>query len=82
MWYRALESLTLAREIYFIGYSLPEADILSCQLLDFGKRMSRDRHEVYLVNGPRTVPERFSHIYGDSLKNEGLYFEEWVKNMV
>lgn len=79
LWYKALENLVSAAELYFIGYSLPEADILSYQLLDFGRRMCKKQQDVYVINGPRSVPERFRHIYGHGLKNEGVYFEEWVK---
>jgi len=79
LWFRALEILTGAREIYFIGYSLPEADILSYQLFDFGGRMAEPGQDIYLIDGPRPAAERFKQIYGNRLINLGIYFEEWME---
>lgn len=78
LWFQALELLAAADEIIFIGYSLPEADILSYQLFDFGKGLARRNQIIRLVNGPRLLPDRFLQIYGQELLNTGLYFEEWV----
>jgi len=78
LWFKALESLTAVREIIFIGYSLPEADILSYQLFDFAARLARQGQKVSLVNGPQLQPERFRQIYGRKLVDTGLYFEQWV----
>lgn len=78
LWFRALKSLSDAGEIYFIGYSLPEADILSYQLFDYGRSLAGRKQTVHLVNGHQLQPGRFEQIYGADLVNEGLYFEEWV----
>lgn len=78
LWFKALEFLKDTGEIYFLGYSLPEADILSYQLFDFAKRFASGKQTVYLVNGPRLGPERFEQIYGQDLVNTRLYLEEWI----
>lgn len=82
LWFKALEFLKEAREIYFIGYSLPEADILSYQLFDFARRSAAGKQTVYLVNGPRLSPVSFDQIYGQDLINTRLYLEEWVKERI
>lgn len=82
LWFTALQALAGASRIYIIGYSLPKADILSHQLFDFARRMSAHNQDVHIINGPKAVPKRFLHIYGNSLKNEGVYFEHWIKRLV
>jgi len=78
LWFKALKSLTEAGQIYFIGYSLPEADILSYQLFDYARRLAHEKQTVHLINGPQRKPQRFKQIYGPNLVNEGIYFEDWV----
>lgn len=78
LWYMALNALSRARDIFFIGYSLPEADILSFQLFDFAQRLSGKKQKVCLINGPRLNPGRFHQIYGRKLYNTASYFEEWI----
>lgn len=80
LWFKALSLLASADEIIFIGYSLPEADVLSYQLFDFSKKLSRKQQYVYLINGPRLNPRRFMDIYENSLINTSIYFQEWVSN--
>lgn len=82
LWFMALQALAGASEVFFIGYSLPEADILSQQLLDFARRMSAQNQDIHIINGPRAAQDRFRHIYGDRLVNEGVYFEQWVERLV
>jgi hypothetical protein len=82
LWFTALQALAGASQIYIIGYSLPKADILSHQLFDFAWRMSASNQEVRIINGPRATPERLRNIYGNRLKNEGIYFEDWVERLV
>ena len=82
LWFTALQALAGASRIYIIGYSLPKADILSHQLFDFARRMSAHNQDVHIINGPKAVPERFLHIYGNGLKNEGVYFEHWIEQLV
>lgn len=79
LWFTALQVLAGASQIYFIGYSLPEADILSYQLFDFARRMSIQNQEVHLITGPKAASDRFRQIYGAQLKNEGENFEQWVE---
>jgi len=81
LWFRALTALAEADMIFFIGYSLPEADILSYQLFDFARRLSNKKQGVYLINGPRLLPGRFSQIYGHDLVNTGDYFEQWSQKI-
>ncbi len=78
LWFKALETLARADAVYFIGYSLPESDILSYQLFDYGKRLARRDQQVFLINGPKPPADRFMQIYGPDLVNEGVYFEDWV----
>lgn len=78
LWFKAMKSLEEADKIIFIGYSLPEADILSYQLFDFGRKLSDRLQEVYLINGARHVPARFAQLYGDNLHNTKLYLDQWL----
>lgn len=82
LWFKALALLKEAREIYFMGYSLPEADILSYQLFDFARRSVSGSQTVYLVNGPRLSPVRFGQIYGQDLINTRLYLDEWISEKI
>lgn len=82
LWFIALQALAGASQVFFIGYSLPKADILSHQLLDFARRMAAQHQNIHIINGPRAEPERFHHIYGDKVVNEGVYFEQWVERLI
>lgn len=78
LWFQTLQLLGKAEEIIFIGYSLPEADVLAYQLFDFGYKAAGEGQKATLVNGHHLSPERFANIYGKGLFNTGLYFEEWI----
>lgn len=79
LWFLALEKLMRAGEIYFIGYSLPEEDILSYQLFDFAWQSAAQKPQVTVVNGPQAALHGFRQIYGENFQNTGLYLEEWVQ---
>lgn len=79
LWYLALKMLARAREIFFVGYSLPEEDILAYQLFDFAWQMAAPKPGVTVIDGPRANLDGFRQIYGDALNNTGLYLEEWIK---
>lgn len=79
LWFRALEVLKDASELYFIGYSMPEADILSYQLFDFAKRSASKQQSVFLICGPRIDDTRFRQIYQKEFKNTRSCFEEWIR---
>ena len=82
LWFAALNALAGASEVYIIGYSLPKADILSHQLFDFAWRISTKNQNIHIINGPKPTSERFLNIYGSKLKNEGVYFEQWVGRLL
>lgn len=78
IWYKALEKLTAADRIEIIGYSLPSADSLTAQLLDFGYRANPNKPKVRVVNGKHPDLSRLRDVYGNSLWNSGLSFAEWA----
>jgi len=80
LWFSALKTLADAGEIFFIGYSLPAADILSYQLFDFAARLSSLEQRVFLVNGGGKPAKRFKQLYGDSVCDTGMTFAEWTKS--
>ncbi len=79
LWFHALEALRDTDELYFIGYSMPEADILSYQLFDFGKRLAQKNQPVHLICGPRLNDGRFRQIYQNNLINTRIGFEQWIR---
>ncbi|KNZ69346.1 hypothetical protein Tfer_1983 [Thermincola ferriacetica] len=79
IWYAALIRLISSEQICFIGYSLPDNDLLTYQMLDTAFRMNGKKQRVYLVNGPHFNPVKFINIYGKNLINTKFYFEEWVE---
>ena len=82
LWFLALDRLSRAKHICFIGYSLPEEDILTYQLFDFAWQMAESKPLLTVVNGPHSGIESFRQIYGEALDNTGLYLEEWVTKYV
>ncbi|MFZ5640624.1 MAG: SIR2 family protein [Bacillota bacterium] len=78
LWFLALDQLAKAGEIFFIGYSLPEEDILAYQLFDFAWQMAAPKPKLTVVDGPRARLAGFRQIYGKALNNTGLYLEDWV----
>lgn len=79
LWFLALDMLAKARDIFFIGYSLPEEDILAYQLFDFAWQMAAQKPSITIVNGPHANLAGYRQIYGKAAHNTGLYLEEWVK---
>ncbi len=79
-WFTALKTLAGAEEIFFIGYSLPLADILSYQLFDFAARLANRKQSVFLVNGPGKHHQRFGQLYGDSVCDTAMTFEDWTES--
>lgn len=79
LWFLALDKLAGAGEIYFMGYSLPEEDILAYQLFDFAWQTAIPKPRITIVNGPRAALEGFQQIYGGEFHNTGLYLEDWVQ---
>ncbi len=82
IWFSALKTLLHSRSLCFIGYSLPDGDLLAYQMLDFAFRLADEKPVVHLVNGPHFNPAKFRNIYGERLVNTGLFFEEWVAQSV
>lgn len=83
IWPKALEILQKAEVLYFIGYRIPDADLLSYQLFLFSL-LSRQKElqKVEIVLGPQ---EENYRIYRDLYSKRGvklietrLYFEEWL----
>ncbi|MFZ3171264.1 MAG: SIR2 family protein [Carboxydocellales bacterium] len=80
LWHSAFKYLSNANILIVIGYSLPAADILAAQLLDFAHRSCPHPQKVLVVNGPKANPIRLEAIYGQSLENTRLAFADWVKS--
>ncbi|WP_418789943.1 SIR2 family protein [Phosphitispora sp. TUW77] len=81
LWFSALETLANAVEIFFIGYSLPHADILSYQLFDFAAKLSAIEQAIFLVNGQTKSTKRFKQLYGDSVRDTGMTFAQWTESI-
>lgn len=79
LWHSAFKYLSRANILIVIGYSLPSADILAAQLLDFAHRSCPYPQKVLVINGPKANPIRLEAIYGQSLVNTRLAFADWVK---
>jgi len=83
IWPKALEILQKAEELYFIGYRIPDADLLSYQLFLFSL-LSRQKgyQKAEIVLGPQVDNYRvYRNLYskrGVRLVETGLYFEEWL----
>ncbi len=80
LWFLALDRLANAKEVIFIGYSLPEEDILTYQLFDFAWQMAAPKPGLTIVNGPQAKLLGFRQIYNDSFYNTGQYLAAWVNN--
>ncbi|MHB1167173.1 MAG: SIR2 family protein [Carboxydocellales bacterium] len=80
LWHSAFKYLSRANILIVIGYSLPAADILAAQLLDFAYRSCPHPQNVLVVNGPKANPIKLEAIYGQSLENTRLEFADWVKS--
>lgn len=81
LWYSALQILAKCKTLCFIGYSMPDGDILSYQLFDTAFRMANMRQRAYLINGPRHNPEKFFEIYGNNLVNTKMYLQDWINSL-
>lgn len=77
-WYHAFKDLCQAQNIYFIGYSLPQADLLTKQLLFWAYKENSTLKKVYLISGPRNQGEELRRIYGALLENTSLSFGQWI----
>jgi hypothetical protein len=80
VWFRFLKALTKGERIVFIGYSLPKADILVAQTLDFAQRLNKKRPLIEVVNGPNPDIGEISRLYQGKVKNRKLDFREWVNS--
>lgn len=81
MWYTAYNYLSGAQELVIIGYSLPAADILTAQLLDFAHRACPHPQKITVVNGPHPDLTRLQSVY-QGINNTGLSFVEWADLML
>lgn len=83
IWPKAMYYLQNARKLYFIGYRIPDADLLSYQLFFFSF-LTRKVKEQYIesILGPKENNyETFQNLYlahGGSVRETGQYFEEWL----
>lgn len=80
LWFAALKNLSQAQELFFIGYSMPNDDLLSHQLFDFGYRLN-PRAPVTVINGPRPSLAIFQNIYQQGINNSQLKFVEYMKKL-
>ncbi|MDA8213041.1 MAG: SIR2 family protein [Clostridia bacterium] len=78
IWYTAYNCLSRAQELIIIGYSLPAADILTAQLLDFAHRSCPHPQKVTVVNGPHPDLTRLQSLYIQGISNTGLAFADWA----
>lgn len=79
IWHTAYKYLSMAKELVIIGYSLPDADILTAQLLDFAHRSCSHNPKVTVANGPHPDLSRLESIYTHGVNNTCLPFADWVK---
>ncbi|MDA8235514.1 MAG: SIR2 family protein [Clostridia bacterium] len=79
-WFIALQALSGATEVFFIGYSVPRSDLLAAQLFDFAARLASKPPKVWLINGPRNDGDHHVQIFEDSkVVNTRLTFEQWME---
>ncbi len=79
LWYTAYQFLAQADEVIIIGYSLPSADILATQLLDFAYRARIKAHQIMVINGKQANTEQYKLIYPQGLVNTRLSFLDWLE---
>ncbi|HEX3032671.1 MAG TPA: SIR2 family protein [Bacillota bacterium] len=77
LWYTAFGQLSEAQELVIIGYSLPYADILTAQMLDFAFQKGIIE-KVLVVNGPDSDISRLKSVFQTKLENTNLLFTEWI----
>ena len=81
IWFNCLTALIQAQKIIFIGYSLPKADVLVAQMLDFAQRLNKNNLEVEVVNGISPDLRAIASLYQGRIINSGKSFREWVKGV-
>lgn len=80
LWYLALQALSQAEKIVFIGYAMKKDDILSQQLFDFGYRINPTVQKI-IVNGPDADISSYENIYEAGVYNTKLQFAEFVEQL-
>lgn len=80
VWFRCLTVLRSAEKIVFVGYSLPKADILLAQTLDYARRLRGNGQEIVVINGSFADCKQIEQLYRGKIVNTKLSFKDWVKS--
>jgi len=75
VWEAARKTLSRAREIIVIGYSLPPSDTEAKSLLSEVRFLGR-RPRIRIACGPGGAPSTYLDVFGNRFKDTGLYTED------
>ncbi len=65
VWEKAEESVALAKELYFIGYALPDADIHIRTMLLSALARSSNKIKIFVVDPDLQLEEHYHQFLGD-----------------
>ena len=73
VWTRAVMSISEAKTIFVIGYSLPMTDLAVRLFLHEGSRGNGEKKDLYIVNPDCRIAERYRELLGEAYKIKDEY---------
>ena len=82
IWDEARRMLERAKEVFILGYSMPQADASAQNLIVHSLRANAGQQKITIVNPDLEILGRYEELLGFQVEKQRAKVEEWVHSMV